>query len=300
MSRQHPFRFGVVAAQARSGEEWAEKARRVESLGYATLVIPDNVQYTLAPLPALAVAATATRTLRVGTYVIANDYRNPVMLAKEAATLDLLSGGRFEFGIGAGRPTAAHDNQMLGLPFDTGGVRLARLAEALAIIKPLLAGEHISATGQHYAVADAAVSPLPVQKPHPPILIAGSGKRLLSLAAREADIVALGVGPDATEEAVAEKIGWLRDAAGERFEKLELNLNLMMVGEQMPRWIAAQFGADAAALARSGAVPVLTGATDQMCDTLQRRRETLGISYIVVSDELMDALAPVVERLAGL
>ena len=299
MSARHPFRFGVVAAQARSGEEWAEKARRIESLGYATLVIPDNVQYTLAPFPALAIAAAATRTLHVGTYVIANDYRNPVMLAKEAATLDLLSGGRFELGIGAGRPTAAHDNQMLGLPFDTGGVRLARMAEALAIIKPLLAGEKVSTTGQHYAVADAAISPLPVQKPHPPILVAGSGKRLLTLAAREADIVALGVGPDATEAVVAEKIGWLRDAAGERFERLEVNLNLMMVGEQMPRWIAARFGADAAALARSGAVPVLTGTTDQMCETLQRRRETLGISYIVVSDELMDALAPVVERLAG-
>jgi probable F420-dependent oxidoreductase len=296
---EHPFRFGVVAAQARSGEEWAEKARRVEALGYATLVIPDNLQYTLAPLPALAVAATATRTLRVGAYVFANDYRNPVMLAKEVATLDLLSGGRFEFGIGAGRPTAASDNQMLGIPFDTGGVRLARLAESLAIIKSLLAGEHVSTTGQHYTVTDAAVSPLPIQKPHPPILIAGSGKRMLALAAREADIVALGIGPDATEAVVAEKIGWLREAAGERFEQLELNLNLMVVGDKMPRWIAAQFGADAAALARSGAIPVLTGTIDAMCDTLQRRRETLGISYIMASDELMDALAPVVERLAG-
>ncbi len=293
------FRFGVVAAQARSGEEWAEKARRVEALGYATLVIPDNVEYTLAPFPALAVAAAATRTLRVGTYVLANDYRNPVMLAKEAASLDLLTGGRFELGIGAGRPTAAADNRMLGVPFEAGGVRVTRLAESLAIIKPLLAGERASASGPHYAAADAAVSPLPVQQPHLPILIAGSGKRLLALAAREADIVALGIGPDATEAVVAEKIGWLREAAGERFAQLEVNLNLMMVGEQMPRWIAAQFGADAAALSRSGAIPVLTGTTDAMCDTLERRRETLGISYIIVSDELMEALAPVVERLAG-
>ena len=294
-----PFRFGVVAAQARSGEEWAEKARRIEALGYATLVIPDNIQYTLAPLPALAVAAAATRTLRVGTYVLANDYRNPVMLAKEAATLDLLSGGRFELGIGAGRPTAATDNQMLGIPFDTGGVRLARLAESLAIIKPLLAGAHASATGPHYDAADAAVSPLPVQQPHLPILIAGSGPHLLALAAREADIVALGIGPDATEAVVAEKIALLREAAGERFGQLEINLNLMMVGDQIPRWIAAQFGANAEALARSGAVPVLVGTTDAMCDTLERRRETLGISYILVSDELMEALAPVVARLAG-
>lgn len=295
----HPFRFGVVAAQARSAEEWTAKARRVEALGYATLVIPDNLQYTLAPLPALAVAATATRTLRVGTYVLANDYRNPVMLAKAAATLDLLSGGRFELGIGAGRPTADAESRMIGVPFESGGVRVARLAESLAIIKPLLAGQHASATGPHYAAAEAAVSPLPVQQPHLPILVAGIGKRLLSLAAREADTVALGIGPNETEAVVMEKIVWLREEAGERFEQLEINLNLMVVGDQMPRWIAAQFGADAAALARSGAIPVLTGTTDAMCDTLQKRRETFGISYIMVSDELMEALAPMVERLAG-
>jgi len=298
MMTDHPFRFGVVAASARSGEEWAEKARRVEALGFATLVIPDNIQHTLAPLPALAVAATATRTLRVGTYVLANDYRNPVMLAKESATLDLLSGGRFELGIGAGRPTAV-DNRMLGIPFDTGGIRLARLAASLAIIKPLLAGQRASATGRYYAAVDAEVSPLPVQQPRLPILIAGSGPRLLALAAREADIVALGIGLDATEAVATEKIALLREAAGERFAQLEININLMMVGERMPRWIAAQFGADAGRLARSGAVPVLTGTTDAMCDTLERRRETLGISYIVVSDELMEALAPVVGRLVG-
>ncbi len=295
----YPFRFGVVAAQARSGEEWAEKARRVEALGYATLVIPDNLQYTLAPLPALAVAAAATRTLRVGTYVLANDYRSPVMLAKDAATLDLLSGGRFELGIGAGRPAAADESRMIGVPFEAGGVRVSRLAASLALIKPLLAGQRASASGPHYGAADAVISPLPVQQPRLPILVAGSGKRLLALAAREADIVALGIGPNETETVVAEKIGWMRDAAGDRFGQIEININLMMVGEQMPRWIAAQFGPDAAALARSGAVPVLTGSTDQMCDTLQRRRERLGISYIVVSDELMEGLAPVVERLAG-
>ncbi len=295
----HSFRFGVVTAGAQSGEAWAAKARRVEALGYATLGVPDNVEHTLAPFPALAVAAAATRTLRVGTYVLANDYRNPVMLAKEAASLDFLSDGRFELGLGAGRPSAAADNRMLGVSFDSGGVRVARLAASLALIKPLLAGERVSATGPHYTVVDAAVSPGTVQRPCPPILIAGSGTRLLSLAAREADIVALGIGPDSSEALVAEKIGVLREAAGARFDQLEINLNLMMVGEQMPRWIAAQFGADARQLAHSGAIPVLTGTTDVMCDTLQRRRERLGISYLTVSDELMEALAPVVERLTG-
>ncbi|MGI8690236.1 MAG: LLM class flavin-dependent oxidoreductase, partial [Thermomicrobiales bacterium] len=212
---------------------------------------------------------------------------------------DLLSGSRFELGIGAGRPTASEESRMLGIPFEAGGVRPARLAESLAIIKPLLAGQRVSATGPQYTAADAEISPLPVQQPRLPILIAGSGPRLLALAAREADIVALGVGPDASEAVVAEKIALLREAAGKRFEQLEININLMMVGEQMPRWIAAQFGANAGQLARSGAVPVLTGTTDAMCDTLERRREALGISYIIASDELMEALAPVVERLAG-
>lgn len=294
-----PFRFGVVAAQARSGEEWATKARQIEALGYATLVIPDNVEYTLAPFPALATAAAATRTLRVGTYVIANDYRNPVMLAKEAASLDLLSGGRFELGLGAGRPTAAADNRMLGIPFDAGGVRVARLAESLAIIKPLLAGERTSLAGAHYTIADAHISPSPVQRPRPPLLIAGSGRRLLDLAAREADIVALGVPPTAGEAVVAEKVEWLRAAAGERFGELEINLNLVAVGRQVSRWIAAQFGVDAEQLGRTGAIAALTGTPDEMCEQLEARRARLGISYLMVSDELMEALAPVVERLAG-
>jgi probable F420-dependent oxidoreductase len=299
MMTSHPFRFGVVAAMARTGEEWVSKARRIESLGFATLVMPDGLKCSLAPLPALAAAATATRTLRLGTYVIANDYRNPVLLAKEVATIDLLSGGRFELGIGAGRPSAEEDNRMLGVPFESGSVRLARLAESLLILKALLAGQTASATGPHYAVANAEISPRGVQQPRPPILVAASGKQMLGLAAREADIIALGVPPDASEASVAERIGWIRDAAGERFEKLELNLNLMAVGNQVPRYVSMQLGLTAEALAQSGSVSAVTGSVDAMCDTLLRRRETLGVSYLMVSDELMEAFAPVVERLAG-
>jgi len=293
----HPFRFGVVAALARSGEEWADRVRRIESLGYSSLVMPDGLRYTLAPFPALAAAAAATRSLRVGTYVIANDYRNPVLLAKEAATLDVLSDGRFELGIGAGRPAAAEDNRMMGLGFDAGGVRVSRLAESLALLKTLLAGETATASGPHYTAAAAEISPRPAQRP--PILVAGSGRRLLSLAAREADIVALGVPPTEAEGAAAEKVGWLREAAGPRFDQLELNLNLMAVGDQVPRHISAQMGLTAASLAASGSVAAVVGTTDEMCTTLLRRRERLGISYLMVGDELMEAFAPVVERLAG-
>jgi probable F420-dependent oxidoreductase len=289
----------VVAAQARSGEEWAEKARRIESMGYATLLMPDGLQYTLAPLPALTAAAMATRTLRVGTYVLANDYRNPVQLAKDAATVDVLSGGRFELGIGVGRPDAAADNRMLGIRFDSGAIRVARLAESLALLKALLSGQTATASGPQYAAADAEISPRPVQQPRPPILVAGGRRRLLELAGREADIIALGIPPMEPEAGVAERIGWIREAAGTRFDQIELNLNLMAVGQQVPRWIASQMGLTAEGLARSGAIAALTGTIDEMVEGLQRRREKLGISYIAVGDELMEGLAPVVERLAG-
>ncbi len=293
------FRFGVVAAQAGSGQEWAEKARRIESMGYGTLLTPDGLKYTIAPLPALTAAAMVTRTLRLGTYVIANDFRNPVLLAKEVATVDVLSGGRFELGIGVGRPASAAENQMLGIPFDAGAVRVARLAESLALLKALLSGKTATATGPHYAAVNAEISPRPLQQPRPPILVAASQRKLLEVAAREADIIALGIPPTEPEAGVAERIGWIREAAGPRFEQVELNLNLMAVGQQVPRYIQYEMGLTAESLARSAAIAALTGTTDEMVETLQRRRERLGISYIVVSDELMEGLAPVVERLAG-
>lgn len=299
MNALRPFRFGVVAAMARSAEEWTSKVKQIESQGYSTVLVPDGMRHTLAPLPALTAAAAVTSSLRVGTYVIANDFRNPVMLAKEAATLDLVSGGRFELGLGVGRPAAEEDNRILGMPFDSGGVRVARLAESLALIKPLLTGDAVSANGRYYNLDGAQISPLPVQKPHPPILIGAAGRRLLSLAAREADIIALGVAPTDPEAAVVERIGWMREAAPERFDQLELNLNLMAVRDQVPRYVAMQMGLSAPTLAAAGAVSALVGTVDQMCDTLLRRRETLGITYIAVGDELSDALAPVVRRLAG-
>jgi probable F420-dependent oxidoreductase len=297
--RLRPFRFGVVAATARSGEEWLSKARRIESLGYATMVIPDNLRYTLAPLPALAAAAAATTRLRVGTYVLANDLRHPVMLAKDVASLDLLSGGRFELGIGAGRPDSADENRMLGLPFDSGAVRVARLAESLGVLKALLAGQRVAAGGTYYPLQDAEVSPPAVQQPRVPILVAGAGRQMLKLAARQADIIALGLQPDATEALVAERVDWIREAAGERFADIELNINLMAVGDRVPYQVKQRIGLDARDLAQRGSVAAVTGDTDQMCDLLLQRRERLGLSYLLVSDELMDVFAPVVERLAG-
>jgi probable F420-dependent oxidoreductase len=243
-------------------------------------------------------AAAATRTLRIGTYVLANDYRNPVLTAKEAASLDLLSNGRFELGIGAGRPAAAAEAAMLGLTFDAGGVRVARLAEALGMIKPLLAGQRIDVAGTYYRAAGAAASPHPIQRPLP-ILVAAAQPRLLALAAREADIVALGIQPQAGEADVAPIIERIRSAAGDRFDALEINMNLMAVAGLMPTYLTMTLGPAAAELARSDAVAVLKGSTDDMCEQLVDRRKTFGISYVVVGEQLMDALAPVVARLSG-
>jgi probable F420-dependent oxidoreductase len=291
------FRFGVVAAQAPTAADWLARAQRIEALGFDTLLVPDGIRYTLSPFVALAAAAAATSTLRFGTYVLANDFRHPTLVAKEAASLDFLSGGRFELGLGAGRPAASADNGALGLDFDSGSVRVARLAESIGLVKRLLAGETLSASGAYYQMHEAQVGPRPAGRL--PLLVAGAGPRMLELAAREADIVALGAGPEESETAAADMLAHLRRSAGERFDQLEVNVNLMGVGDRVPRHLSARLGLDAAALERAKSVAAVAGSVEDMCAQLRDRRARLGISYICVADELMDAFAPVAERLHG-
>jgi probable F420-dependent oxidoreductase len=299
MASRHPFRFGVVAAQAPSAEAWIASARRAEDLGFSTFSIPDTLGPTLAPIPALTAVAMATRTLTVGTYVLANDVRNPVLLAREAATLDFLSGGRLELGLGAGRPGIEADYRKLGIPLESVGVRVERLIEAVSILKRLFAGEQVDADGKHYRAAGADVYPRPVQQPHPPILIAGSGQRMLSLAAREADIVALGVAPNQGEAVFQQKIDTLRAAAGARFDQIELNVNLAAVGNAVHPWTARQFGVTLEQLKEIGSPSTLLGTPDEMCEQLEARRARLGISYVNCGADMMETMAPVVARLAG-
>src|SRR5712691_383463 len=182
-----PFRFGVNVWSARSRAEWVEKARKIEDLGYGVLTVPDHLTDLFAPMPAVLSAAAATRHLRVGTNVLNNDLRHPILVAREAATIDLLTDGRLQLGLGAGSLRSEYDQA--GLAFDRGAVRVERLAEAVTIIKGLLHGEQVTFAGRHYRVAGHTIAPLPVQRPHPPILIGGNGPNLLTLAAREADIV---------------------------------------------------------------------------------------------------------------
>lgn len=285
------FRFGVVAGLAPTAQAWAATARRAETLGYATFLIPDT-QATLSPFPALAAAATATSSLRVGTYVLSAPNRTPAAVAWESASLDLLSGGRFELGLGAGRPAAQHDAARLGVRFGTPGERVQRLADTIHAVKEL------------YGQPGDGAHVRPVQQPHPPILVAGRGTQVLRLAAQQADIVALGLPPQTPEEQLAAKVDELRDLAGARFDDVELALNVAAVAgdlEDLPGdgWLARQVGGDPRVMAAIGGTAFLVGKPAQVADTLRRRRDTLGISYLTVSAMFLEQLAPVVEQLAG-
>jgi probable F420-dependent oxidoreductase len=314
MSTRRPFRFGVSVHDIKSRKAWIELARQVENLGYSTLLMPDHLGEQLSPVPALVAAADATSTLRVGSLVFDNDFRHPVMLAKEAATLDVLSEGRLELGMGAGWMKGEYEQA--GIPFERAGVRVARLAESVQIIKGLCGDEPVHFAGQHYTVDGQQGFPRPVQRPHPPIHIGGGGQSLLSLAAREADIVGFlprarsdGKGQDladATPEALDEKVAWVRAAAAERFDDLELGILVAQVFTTQERGQAAQFIASTLAAGYDVSIEtilqapyVLIGSIDQICDDLQARRERYGISYINVFENSLEALAPVIERLAG-
>jgi len=278
MNTMSPFRFGVVTSQAPSGSAWLDRARRVEALGYDTLVMPDNVAAGLSVLPALSAAVTATTRLRVGSYVLANDFRHPVQVAKDAVTLAVLSEGRFELGLGAGRPGADRDNAMLGLPWDGAGTRVGRLAQSVEIVRRLVAGGTVTVDGPHYRATEASVVPPGIAPPRVPLLIA-----------------ARGVPFDTGAEELAGMTGRVRAAAGDR--RVELNVNLMAVGDAVPRFLAGRL--DPAALAAAGSVSVVSGRPEEMAEQLRDRRERLGLSYLLVADELMEAFAPVVAILAG-
>jgi probable F420-dependent oxidoreductase len=306
-----PFRFGVVSPETESGSAWTEFARRAEALGYATLLVPDHYFTQLAPVPAMMAAAAVTTTLRVGCTVFANDFRHPALLAKEAATLDVLSDGRFELGIGAGWLKDEYDQ--VGIPFDPPAVRVARMEEGLRVIKGLWGNEPFSFAGTHYTITGLEGTPKPIQRPHPPVFVGGAGKRLLSWAAREADIIGFvskarpegGIDwSEGTEEALARKVGWVRAAAGDRFPQLELTLLFQgSAVTERPEAAAAElapaFGLSAEQVLASTEFAI--GSVDQLVERLLALRERHGISYLTVgySQMEMEAFAPVVARLAG-
>ncbi|MDL4770862.1 MULTISPECIES: LLM class flavin-dependent oxidoreductase [Thermomonosporaceae] len=275
-----PFRFGVMAGGARDGAAWAALARHAEDLGYATFLTADTVA-TPAPAIALAAAAAATTTLRVGTFVLSAAARPVNLVAWEAASLAFATGDRFELGVGAGRPGGEADAELLGVPYGGAAERVARVGR----------------------VIDAVAAPPPgafagTGRP-PRVLVAASRPRMLELAAARADTVAFGVPPLTGEAGLARLVRTVRDAAGERFGRVELCTSVHVVGDEVPDWLAARMGVGFAELAEAGSIALLAGTPREMADRLERRRDELGISYVTVPSAFAGRLAPVVERLAG-
>jgi probable F420-dependent oxidoreductase len=292
------FRFGVGPAglPGRSGaaKRWRDFVRRLEDLGYDSVNVGDHLDDRLAPLVALAAAGAGTTRLRLGTFLLANDYRNPVVLAQEFATLAALFPDRVEAGIGAGWLEADYRRAAIG--FDRPGVRIDRLAEAVTTLKWLLAAEHPRPAGTR-----------------PPIVMGGGGRRVLELAAREADVIAFNVrlgggrmsaapGASASAAQVAERVAWVAEAAGQRFAELEFQVYIHTVEVGPDRMAAAARAGERLGLTASAALEsphVLAGSRDDIVEALQARRERYGFSYISVGGAAVEPLAPVVARLAG-
>jgi probable F420-dependent oxidoreductase len=317
MAGMRPFRFLATADGYPGFAELTSLARKAEAVGCSAFVLPDHLIGQYAPLQALAVVAAATERLRVGTFVLNTGLRHPAVLAQDLATLDVLSGGRLEIGLGAGWNKPEHD--AIGIPFEPVGVRIGRLTEAITILKGCFADGPFSFTGEHYTITGHDGVPTPAQRPHPPLFLGGGGKRLLTLAAREAQIIGLaprliqGDTPRAdarslTAAATEEKIGWVREAAGDRFGELELNTYPTggpMVVTSDPRaearrradHIREQTGTELTVEEILDSPHVFIGSIKDLTRKFTDLRERFGISSFLIDD--LDALAPVVEELAG-
>lgn len=311
MSKHRPFRFGIQASTAPSARAWGDLARRAEDLGYSVLTMPDHFTDQLAPVPAMMMAANVTSSLRVCALVFDNDYKHPVVLAKELATMDVLSDGRIDIGIGAGWMRTDYDQA--GIQYDTPGVRIDRFLEGLRVIRGCMADGAFSFSGEHYRITDYNGLPKPLQQPCPPILIGAGGKRMLGIAALEADIVGINpslapgaVGPeviaDMSAQAVAEKIAIVKSKAGERFDSIELNIRTFLVnvtddGKAAREKLAKGMGVEAELIHDSPFA--LIGPPNELIETLLARRERFGLSYVIVGGDDVEAFAPVVATLAG-
>ena len=310
-----PFRFGLSAALASSRRDWQDLARRAEAAGFDILHVPDHLTECLPPLAALFTAADVTERLHVGTLVINNDFRHPVLLAREAATVALLTDGRFELGLGAGHMKREYDQA--GLPFDPAPVRIARMAESVEIVRRLLDGEELTFPGEHYRIEGHRISPVPATRPR--LLVGGNGDRLLTVAAARADVVGFtGFNPGRTGGGSAithftaagleERIGLVRERAGSRFASLELHALVQYVRftddrRRAAEDLAARFGEGLTVEQVLESPFLLIGTPEQMADALRERRERFGVSYWTVFARRpdrqldLDTFAPVIAAL---
>lgn len=312
-----PFRFLATVDGYPGSAELTAVARRAEAVGCSALVLPDHLIGQYAAVPLLAMVAAVTERLRVGTFVLNACLRHPAVLAQDLATLDALSGGRLEIAMGAGWNKPEFD--AIGIPFESVGVRIERLAEAVAILKGCFADGSFSFAGQHYTITAHDGVPKPAQRPHPPIFLGGGGKRLLTLAARQAQIIGLaprlvpGDQPrlDAwslTAAATEEKIGWIREAAGGRFGDLELNTYpsggpMLITGHPQAEArrradrIREQTGTELTVEQLLDSPHVFIGSVNDLTRKFMDLRSRFGISSFLIDD--LDTLAPVVAELAG-
>jgi len=319
-----PFRFGLQAYAPNSGKEWRELARKAESSGFSSFHLADHIigpgpalaatghpVQTVAAIPAMAVAAEATSTIKVGCRVLCVDYRNPVMLAKEVATLDFFSEGRLELGLGAGWLQGEYE--AIGVPFDRAGVRIDRFEEVIALLRASFAEGELNIDTPHVHAVGFEAVPKPFAKSGPPIMIGGGAKRILTIAGREADIVSLnfnnssgklgadGIG-SSTAELTDQKIQWIKDGAGARFDQIEIEIAAYFTivtpdGAGTRAKMAPMFGMTPEVFAEHP--NALIGSVDEICDRIVERRERFGISYVSFGASVIDAVIPVVERLAG-
>ncbi len=310
-----PFRFLADGSEIVAGPELAARARRAEQMGYSGLVLPDHLIGQLSPVVALASAAAATSTLRLSAFVHNNDLRHPAVLAQDLASIDVLSGGRVDVAIGAGWNKPEYD--AIGIAFDPTPVRQARLAESITVLKGLFSGSPFSFAGEHYTITDYAAEPVPVQRPHPPFFIGGGGRRTLTLAAREANIVGLAPriladgrldAKSVTLAATREKIDWVRAAAGERFASLEFNVypstwpvtvtdDLRGETRRVIDALRARTGVELSEDEVIDSPHLFIGSVDRLVEKFLQLREELGITSILLG--YIDELAPVLERLVG-
>jgi len=300
-----------MAAKAASASEWIDTAKKAEDLGYSALLMPDHFGDQLSPVAALSTAAAVTETLRVGTLVFANDFRHPAVLAKDTATIDLLSDGRLEVGVGAGWMT--DDYTWTGITHDRAGVRIDRMIESIEVLRGLWGEGPFSFEGSHYTITEMNGHPKPAQAGGPPIIVGGGGKRVLSTAARLADIVGVNpnvgegkVGPEAiasmSADATEEKLGWVRDAAGDRFDDIEISILKFVTvvtdeRDTVAEKVAGGMGMDAATLLASP--HTLVGSADEVAEELIAQRERWQGSYVTVQSDALESFAPVVAALAG-
>ncbi|NLV54278.1 MAG: TIGR03621 family F420-dependent LLM class oxidoreductase [Acidimicrobiales bacterium] len=308
----HPrrLRFAVDLQQPFPGRDWLDTAREVEQLGYSTIFVPDHFDEGPGPIAAMAAFAAVTSTVNVGALVLDCDFRHPVPLARELATIDALSGGRLEVGLGAGWKRRDYDTS--GIAMEAPGVRVSRLQEHAAVLRGLWGEGPFSFAGDHYTVTDLDGTPAPHRPGGPPILVGGGGPRLLRWAGATADIVGVNASihsgeidaaaaADALADRIDEKVGWLAEGAGDRLADVEINAWLAVAeitdDPATIDGIAALFGTDAEALSRS---PLsLVGPAGAVAERLHERRERWGYSYHVIPGDRAHDFAPIVAELTG-